>query len=229
MESGDWIIHAFANDKLPKHIQALWEPMLWCACHLELIPKIMGRVQQTDQEYRELKKFLYLEHRFELLVTMCYAEQYHTIGGTAQSKKTVDEAEPVQGDNRRFETLSRYQLLSFLQWCDETDFHVICEKDPPLEIYRLCFLSLAIGYKKLALLFMGMLDQEKLAAGAAAFNRYGVMQKRLRQKWICDFYNKQPEGRQKNKLAARIVRYGTVLLSTPLKNSGESTPAHETT
>lgn len=213
MNHGDWLIRAFANNQIPESVKVMWDPITWGAANLDRIPKIMGLVQCTESERQEIKKFLYDEHRYELLVAMIYADGYRNFKEADEVRKSAEAFKASCKDNKVFASLAQCQLLSFLKWCDVKDYQDIFEGQSPPDIFRLCYIALAIGYKKLALSLVGMMNEQVITEGAAAMNRYGNKRKLLLKKWIYDFYRKQPKGKRKNKLAKRIVRYGTQLLT----------------
>lgn len=219
MNNGDWLIRAFANDQIPKKVKEMWGPITWGAVNVDMIPKIMGLVQCTESERQEIKKFLYDEHMYELLVAMTYAENYGKIKESDEARKSVEDFKAKCADNKVFVNLAQCQLLSFLKWCDKKDYENIFEGQSPLDIYRLCYIALTIGYNKLALLLIGMIGEQVIAEGAAAMDRYGNKRKLLLKKWVYDFYRKQPKGKNRNKLAKRIIRYGTLMLSSPLEEN----------
>lgn len=213
MDTGDWLVNALANDDIPGKIKAMWVPIEWGAANIDTIHKIMGQAPCSKEERDKIKKYLYNEHKYELLVAMIYADKYEICQDDDKSRIIAEDYMSSHSDNTAFQNISKWQLLSFLRWCDEKDMRDIFEKPSAIDIYRLSYIALAIGYKKLALLLVSTMDKEKAEIGIANLEKYGKMSSLLFRKWLCDFYYKQPEGKNKNKLAKRLVRYGTQLLT----------------
>lgn len=210
MDNRDWLIKAYANNKIPKNVKIMWEPIMWCAANMDILPKIMGRVPCSEQERKGLEEFLMSEKRYELYISMIHSD-YDDTRNISKIWDEKAEAEVFENDGV-YQNHASGQLLSFMKWCDEKDLEEIFESTSAIDKYRLCYLSLVVGYNKLTLLLAMNMSNEEAREGAEILEKFGSKSGLLFKKWVSDFYRKQPDGKGKRKLAKRIVRYGTMLL-----------------
>lgn len=212
MDTKDWFVKVFINNEKPEKLEEIWEPIIWGMRNIDIIPKIMGKVECNEGEQKEIKSFLYREERYELLIAMVYAEKYEKYQETEKVGNVIDGFNGEICDNNEvLQNLSQWQLCSFLQWCDEKDFKYIFEEQSAIEIYRLCYIALMIGYQNLALLLIGIMNEQGVKEGAVILEKYGAKKRLLLKKWVYDFCRKQTKGKSKNKLIKKMVRHGYVL------------------
>lgn len=210
MVSGDWLKETIEKKGMTEDVDRIWKMAVWGVLHMEKIPLIMGQISCEGQERKKIKQFLYQEKKYELLVAMTYAEKGRE--QRKEGKRSGEKEIPFwekKVEQEESSALLRYQLFSFLQWCDPNDYRGIFERQSNLEWQRFCYLALAVGYQKLALFFACLIEEQK--EKPFVLEKYGNRIKLLEKKWMVDFYRKQPEGKRKKKLAKRMVKYGSRL------------------
>ena len=212
MNTENRLLRIAANAALSREVQVVWEPLIWGAEHIDLISKVLGQVPCDATERNELKLLLLKEKRYELYVAMMYCDcvQKHSEVQAPSGEKPLDPF--TCEDDSLSRRIVHGQLLSFLRWCDADDESALIEKNSALEIYRLCYIAIAVGYGKLAFALISNMDEQTLQDGGAVFTRYGGHQKALLKKWIRDFVRKQPPGRYRKRLMKRLVRYDIPVL-----------------
>lgn len=211
MNRQDNLLQLAANHAIPQEIKVIWEPMIWGVKHMDLIPRIMGRVPCDQGEREKLKIFLLDEKRYELYVAMLYCDsaERNRAGRAASEEKNFPSAFE---DDTVFYRMAYGQLHAFLRWCDADDESALVEKGSAMDLYRLCYIAIAVGYGKMAFALISNMDDQTLQDAGAAFARYGGHQRALLKKWIRDFVHKQPKGRYKKQLMRRMSRYGMPLI-----------------
>lgn len=206
----DWLKKGITESHISEKIMGMWESILWCAENVEIVLKLMGEQGYGEEERLQIQQKLSQDHQYELRIAMIYAEcerrqermeNRHDIVSSIQKK----EIREVSQENRAL-LLPYYQLLSFLRWCDKKDWTDIFEKPSMRKWYRLCYLALMVGYLELAFYFMKRMGKQ--IEKVDILERYGEKLPLLQRKWVIEFYQKQPEGKEKKKLAKRILRYG---------------------
>lgn len=94
MNNKDWIAQALMDEKVSEKVTTMWDQIVWGAENIDLIPKIMGRVECEACERREILDYLYSERRYELFVGMVYAEIYGKFLKESKRKQAQLKEEP---------------------------------------------------------------------------------------------------------------------------------------
>lgn len=214
MDQMEKLFQRCANDEYSDITSRMWAAVVWGAEHLKLLPVITGRESCGWEERQRLKQFLLDEGQAELYLAMEYSDSL------GKPRQTTGEEEPT-ADEEHYETyhrLAKGQLLSFIRWCGERELHTILGQEDGMERLRLGYLALAVGYNKLMIQIASDMSEQSIQECGAVLERYGEKRLLLFRKWVLDFYRKQPEGKEKNRLAKRLSRYVPELLaSSPQK------------
>lgn len=222
MVQEDWLKKGITESHISEKIMGMWESILWCAENLEVVLKLMGERICEEEERLQIQQKLSQDHQYELRVAMIYAEcerRQEKIENRMDMFSFIQKREEREVSNQlcfdqteeqenRVLLLPYYQLLSFLCWCDKKDWADIFEKPSIGEWYRLCYLALMVGYQELAFYFMKRMGKQMGKEKVDILERYGKKLPLLQRKWVMEFYQKQPEGKEKKKLVKRMLRYG---------------------
>ena len=73
MDARDRILSMFKKGEVPDIVAMMWETIVWCVKHTDVIEKIMDGSLKAVDEREQIEKFLLNEKRYELYVAMlCY-------------------------------------------------------------------------------------------------------------------------------------------------------------
>lgn len=182
-------------------------PVTWCAENSDMVLKIMGASPCDETERTEIKGRLMEEGRFELLAAMLVCDAVmcpQPQEGDLLDKLQID---PSDGKPEAYALKRQGQLRAFLRWCDAKEKALLQEGADDLGMLRLMYLAVCVGYNALAISLVAGISEGRIDRGFAALEKFRGREIRLFQKWILEFYAKQPEGKAKQRLSKRMMRF----------------------
>ena len=183
------------------------EPVTWCAKNRDMVLKIMG-VSACDEAERDAIKGLLMEDgHFELLAAMLLCDAVQNPQPQDENPLDALQIDPSNGDSKAFALKRWGQLRSFLRWCDAKEKALFREGMDDLNMLRLLYLAACVGYNALTTSLAANLKADQIDHCFEAMEKYQGRETLLFQRWIQDFYAKQPEGKDKKKLGKRMMRF----------------------